>query len=91
MQTESSELWGRLVAKTTARHKCGSSACALAEPLSACALARIQHAGSGDLSGRFTVKVLAQYRNKEIEMEFLAMEVPDFFALPWKKVLAPRQ
>jgi len=83
MQTELSELWGRLVAKMTARHLCGSSACALAEPLSACALARIQHAGSGDLSGWFTAKILAQHRNKEVEMEFLANEVPEFFALPW--------
>jgi len=63
----------------------------LAKPLSACALARIQHARSGDLSGRFTAKILAQHRNKEVGMEFLAMEVPEFFALPWRRVLAPRQ
>jgi len=54
-------------------------------------LARIQHAGSDDLSGLFTATILAQHRNKEVEMEFLAMEVPEFFALPQRRVLAPGQ
>jgi len=50
---------------------------------SVCALARIQHAGSGDLSGRVTTEILAQRRNKEVEMEFLTIEVSEFFSLLW--------